>query len=117
MRFAGILGLFGLTLAIGCSASEASDDRGAATGSGEDEIRTAECPEAFTLDFAKPEIYVRTPTKYYDGSALSAAERTRVESAMTQARRFKNQSLSFVLKEKANAKCSYDSAASGAASA
>lgn len=105
-----VLSLFACV--VGCSTEAAST-----TNAGEDEVRTADCPTEFTLELDKPEISSRAPTKYYDGSPLAEGERSRVADAMTKARTFKAQSLSFKVATRAGAKCQYSSTVSTAPTA
>lgn len=113
MRTPLLLSSIALLTAVGCS-SNASDDP---AGGSEDDVVTAQCPASFELDLAKPEIYTRTPTKYYDGSPLGESERGRVADAMKDARKFDAQKLSLSLDKKANARCTYVSSVSQAPTA
>ena len=115
MRHASIFALASsLVVALsGCSA----DSTPAEDGSAADEVRTASCPTTFKLDLAKPAVYKNTPTRYYDGSALSDGEKQRVADRMAEARKFGKSALSFELESKASGKCNYVSALSKAPTA
>jgi hypothetical protein len=93
--------------ATGC-AGAADDD----SSTDEAAIRTDSCPATFELEVDKPKIFARTPTKALDGAAIAATDRTAIAASMARARRFRPQSFSFALKDRANAECTYVSALS-----
>jgi hypothetical protein len=72
-----------------------------------DDVITARCPSSLTVTLSAPRVFSAVPTKYFNGSPLSEAERARVKTAMDAARSAKAKTITAGKLVKTSGTCTY----------